>query len=325
VKRLSAVLIPAFVFLACREESQSSPAPSPRDRDASTTDGATSPTAGRDASPEVPLGPAVTVASLNVHRLFDTVCDSGQCGGGAYEELPSRAAFDRQVAELGAGIRKLGPDIMLLQEIENQNGLDALAREVPEMPHAFLAETGGPASVDVAILSRYPLREVIRHTEDRFELPNGDLAAFSRDLLEAHVETPIGEVVCFVAHLRSKVNDDPDRRFAEALAARRIVTETAAAYPTAIVLLGGDFNDVPGSRPIEALTDDGGLERVSEGLQTSEIGTNRYAGNWLAIDHFFLARHFVGRSAPGSFEVFREANAGYAGSDHGAIRAKFSR
>jgi endonuclease/exonuclease/phosphatase family metal-dependent hydrolase len=143
--------------------------------------------------------------------------------------------------------------------------------------------------------------------------------------LEAHVETPIGEVVCFVAHLRSKVNDDPDRRLAEAMAARRLVNAAAAAYPTAIVLLGGDFNDVPGSPPLEALTENGGLLRVSADLQTSEIGTNRYGGNWIAIDHFFLARHYVGRAVPGSFEVFREATTGYAGSDHGAIRAKFSR
>lgn len=311
-------------LFACREETLGTPEPRPRARDASAEATAPSSTgAGAEAGP--PLGPSVTVASLNVHRLFDTVCDSGQCGGGAYEELPSRAAFDAQVEQLGEGIRKLGADMVLLQEIENQNGLDALARAVPEMPHAYLAETGGPASVDVAILSRHPLREVIRHTDERFELPNGDLAAFSRDLLEAHVDTPIGEVVCFVAHLRSKVNDDPDRRLAEAMAARRLVTATAAAYPTAIVLLGGDFNDVPGSPPLEALTENQGLLRVSADLQTSEIGTNRYGGNWIAIDHFFLARHYVGRAVPGSFEVFREATTGYAGSDHGAIRAKFSR
>ncbi len=266
----------------------------------------------------------MNVASFNVHRLFDTVCDTGECGPGAYEVAPGQAAFDLQVGRLAGAIRELGAGVVLLQEVETQACLDALGRALPELPHAVLGETGGAASVDVAVLSAYPVAEVRSHFATPLTMPDGRVTTFSRDLLEVHLRAPIGQLVVFVAHFRSKVNDDPERRLEEARAARTLVLQTAAAFPTATVLLGGDLNDVPGSPALEALGSGGDLTRVSEGLPAAEIGTNRYGGAWLALDHLFLARHAVGRLVPGSFRVFRGADQGWGGSDHGAIRGTFA-
>ncbi|HQY62869.1 MAG: endonuclease/exonuclease/phosphatase family protein [Myxococcales bacterium] len=279
-----------------------------------------------DTRPEPPRGPTIEVASFNVHRLFDTVCDTGDCGPGAYEEEPSPAALAAKAAELGAAIRALRAGVVLLQEVESQASLRALTEAVPELPSAVLGETGGAASVDVAVLSAYPITKVRSHYATPLTLPDGRTTTFSRDLLEVHLQppSPFSELIVLVAHFRSKVNDDPERRLAEARAARAITVSVAQTFPTATVVLGGDLNDVPGSPALEALAAGGELVRVSEGLAQAEIGTVRYGGVWVALDHLFLARQAVGRLVPGTFQVFRGEQAGWGGSDHGAIRATFT-
>lgn len=303
----------------CRDDV--GPPVDPRDESASRPADAAAPL--RDAAPEPP---SVTIASFNVRRLFDTTCDTGACGPSDYEEAPTAAVFEAKVAEIARGLERLSADVVLLQEIETAPCLDAIAARLPGTKGVFLAETGGPASVDVGVLARVPLDEIVRHTDERLELPDGTVTSFSRDLLEVHLRVPaVGAVVVFVAHFRSKVNDDPARRLAEAQAARRLVAARATASPDAIVVLGGDLNDVPGSPPLEALREGAALVRATEALPDSEIGTHLYGGRWIPIDHFFVAKRSPGFMIPGSFQVFREATRGFAGSDHGAIVARFAR
>jgi len=318
LRRAWLLVLPAIFWLACRDDVVGGP-PLP------SVGGGGDASVAREAAAPAPEPPSVTVASFNVHRLFDTTCDTGACAAGDYEEQPTAVAFAAKVNTLAAGLRRLGADLVLLQEIETAACLEALAREVPEMKGAFLAETLAPASVDVGVLSRFPLDEVIRHTDERLELPDGTTTTFSRDLLEVHVTTPIGAVVAFVAHFRSKVNDDPERRLAEAKGARRLVAARAKATPGAIVILGGDLNDLPGSPPLAALEEGAELRRATADMPSSEIGTILYGGRWQAIDHFYVATRAPGRMLPGSFQVFREEMRGFAGSDHGAIRARFAR
>ena len=93
--------------------------------------------------------------------------------------------------------------------------------------------------------------------------PDGSTTTFSRELLEVHVTKAGRAIIFFAAHFRSKSNDDPGRRLAEAQATRRIVDAVAAANPRALVVLGGDLNDTPGSPPLDALTGNGGLLRAA--------------------------------------------------------------
>jgi len=56
---------------------------------------------------EEPAPGTVRIAAFNVHRLFDTVCESGTCGGSAYEELPSPEAFTSRAVRLAQAIAAL--------------------------------------------------------------------------------------------------------------------------------------------------------------------------------------------------------------------------
>jgi endonuclease/exonuclease/phosphatase family metal-dependent hydrolase len=274
---------------------------------------------------EEPAPGTVRIAAFNVHRFFDTVCDFGNCGGSAYEEQPSLEVFTARAGRIAQAIASMKAGVVLLSEVETQPCLEALKARLPQFSTAVLGEIGTPASVDVAILARYPLREVRRHRAERIlTRPDGTATLFSRELLELRLDVQGAEVIVFAAHFRSKVNDDPERRYAEAEASRDIVTAAAAERPGALVVLGGDLNDVPGSPPLEALERGGALQRVSSDLPLEEIGTVWFQGASLAIDHLYRARDASGQNVPGSFRVVRDApGSGLARSDHAAVQADF--
>ena len=97
---------------------------------------------GADAS--VGVGPTVRIAAFNVHRFFDTVCDSAACGGSNYEELPSPEEFSARASQLAAAIASLNAGVVLVEEVESQASLDALRTRLPGLPWAVLGETGCP-------------------------------------------------------------------------------------------------------------------------------------------------------------------------------------
>jgi endonuclease/exonuclease/phosphatase family metal-dependent hydrolase len=284
--------------------------------------------AGSPPDPNAQQEPApgtVRIAAFNVHRFFDTVCDSGNCGGSAYEELPTSPVFTARAAQLSHAIASMKAGVVLLSEVETQLCLDALQSRLPGFSTAVLGEIGTAASVDVAVLSPYPLREVRRHRAQRvLTRPDGTTTSFAREFLEVRLDVEGTEVIVFAAHFRSKVDDDPGRRYAEADAARDIITAAAAERPGALLVFGGDLNDVPGSPPLGALERDGALQRVSSGLPLEQIGTVWFQGASLALDHLYRARDASGQDVPSSFRVDRDApGSGLAGSDHAAIQADF--
>lgn len=272
--------------------------------------------------PDTALEGSVRIAAFNVQRLFDTVCDSGECGGNNYEALPTPSAFGLQADRLASAISRLNADVVLLAEVETQASLDGLTSRLPRFGYSELGETGTPASVDVAVLSVHPITDVRGHRERTLWRPDGTATRFSRELLEVHLDVDGKKVIVFSAHFRSKSNDDPGRRFAEAAATRNIVASAAQAAPDALVVLGGDLNDVPGSEPITALERDGALLRVASDRPDSETWTYAYYGDLQAIDHLYLARG-GGSYVPGSFRTARDPRGGYGGSDHAAVYADF--
>ncbi len=266
------------------------------------------------------------VATFNVRRFFDTVCESSMCSSEDYEEQPSADGFDARATQLADAIRRLDADVISLQEIETQACLDAvLAKLTDVMPYGALGEIHSIASVDVAVLSKTPLEKITGHRGTRpLPLPDGSFTVFSRELLEVQVRARNGtKVVLFAAHFKSKADDDPARRLAEAQVSRQVINELAAAEPSALVLLGGDLNDTPDSPPLNALVVDGGLIRVADDLPVSDQATYRFQGRGQAIDHLLLAPTAAAASrTPMSSRVWRDGT-GWGGSDHSALTSDF--
>lgn len=268
-------------------------------------------------------GTRVRVATFNVRRFFDTVCESGACNEDDYEEQASPAYFDARAAQLADAITMLDADVISLQEVETKACLDAVLARLPGV-YGVIGEINTAASVDVAVLSKTPLDKVTGHRDlNPLNLPDGRVVLFSRELLEVQVRATDGtKIVMFAAHFKSKSADDPARRLAEAQVSSRIINTVAAAEPDALVVLAGDLNDTPESPPIEALTVDGGLVRVADDLQESLQATYRYAGRAQAIDHLLIAPSSAVWRVPRSSRVWRDGT-GWGGSDHAALTSEF--
>lgn len=311
--------------LACLE-----PRPSPEDLSgpSSTADAGPEPTPlpPRDpnAWPEAPREGTARIAAFNVRRLFDTVCDTGHCGGSTYEEQFTPEILDAKTTRLATAILSLKADVVLVEEVESEESLQALQAKLPGFIDAELGEMGFPASVDVGVLSRHRILFSVRHRDSTpLTRPDGSFTTFAREFLEVHLDVAGTEVIVFPAHFKAKSNDDPGRRIAEARAAHAILVRVAADNPHALVVLGGDLNDTPGSEALLALEQDGALLRVATDRPPGEAGTYVFNGSWQAIDHLLLARGGSGTYVPGSFRSVREGNRGLGGSDHAAVVADF--
>lgn len=271
----------------------------------------------------------IRVATFNVRRFFDTVCDSSKCQSGDFEEAPSQASFDTKVDALAKGIALLDPDVIALEEVETSRCLDALIAKLAslgkEFPIANLGEIGGFGSIDVAILARGSLTEIKKHRNTPIKQADGSTTTFSRELLEVRMTFGATAVVMFAAHFRSQVSDDPARRLAEAKATQTIMTSTATELPNALVLLGGDLNDRPGSAAIDALEAGGALLRVAKDIPVDDQGTYIFNGVKNAIDHIFVASGQATRYLAKSTTAYRDdPRGGFASSDHAALAADFS-
>ncbi len=272
-----------------------------------------------------PSRPRVRLATFNVRRFFDTECQTGACTPTDYEEQATPQAFEARTAQLAQAILSLEADAVALEEVETQACLDALLLRLgPAMPFGVLGELGTPASVDVAVLSKTAIEKVVGHRRlVNLARADGSLTSFSRELLEVQVRAVDGtKVVLFAAHFRSKVSDDPGRRLAEAVATRVILDQRALDEPAALVVLGGDLNDSPGSPPLDALTLNGGLLRAAADLPVADQATYFFNGRGEAIDHLLQASTAAGAVVPRSAHVWKDGR-GWGGSDHYALTADY--
>jgi predicted extracellular nuclease len=319
---VKAPILALFVVLcvACRPPPEERPALTSHHDAGSTLD------AQVDAKADAPsVEKVLRVATFNVRLFFDPICDSGNCSTSDFEKVTSPEDFEARADTLASAIRELQADFVSLQEIETQVSMDALELRLNDLyPTVVLGETGAPGSIDVAVLGSGTFLEMRTHRYHPMSKPDGTSTYFSREFLEVHVDFDGLRVVLFSAHFRSKANDDPGRRLAEAQAAREILIASGSEFPDAVVVLGGDLNDTPGSEPISTLEDGTELLRVAKDLPLGQQGTYQWNGQPQAIDHVFLATSSRGIYVPASARVVHSSiEWGLAGSDHAALLADF--
>lgn len=276
-----------------------------------------------DTALPAPRVGTLRVAALNVHLLFDSVCDSGDCSGPmTFESVPSEAEIETRTSLIAERLASLRASIVCVEEVETQALLDRVAEKMPGYVTHTLGEIGRAATIDVGVLSTLPLADLKHHYGEALTRPDGTPTGFARDLLESHFLVDGKRAIVFCAHFKAKSGDDPGRRLAEATATREHMKAVAAEYPGALVVLGGDLNDEPGSPPLLAL--DEALSRVSVGLPDSQIASWWFRdGRGIAIDHLYVGDG--SRYEKGTFRVAHdEAGKGFADSDHAAVLADFN-
>ncbi len=196
--------------------------------------------------PPVPAEGTLRVATWNVENLFDAEDDPDNPGDDEYTPGSWRRwteeRYQAKTRNLATSIAALRPDVLFLAEVENLAVLTNLVRALSElsepfeMPYIAHRESGSTRGIDVAILSRHPLRDVVLHTP----VPH------MRGILEATATIGGTDATFYACHWKSWIGNAEENiatRQKEAAAVRELVLKRLSADPDAVLFVGGDFND----------------------------------------------------------------------------------
>jgi len=288
------------------------------------TPGAPGPSAPaeRTAPPPAAAKGVVKIATFNVLNLFDAYDDP-------YVASENSAKDSGEVARLGAMLRKIGADVVALEEVENRGVVQHFVDEHLADFHYEVVEVEGNSGrgIDVALLSRLPVREVTSHRHFDFKDGNGAPMRFQRDLLQVRI-APDGfyPFDVFVVHLKSKhggAEASLPLRMGEAREIRKIFDDILRHDSQQRFVICGDFNDTLDSEPVQTILGSGayGLRKFVDDLPADQrITYNR--GHLSMIDFIFASPAMGANYVDGSYGVVGgtvESN----GSDHNPVFASF--
>lgn len=206
--------------------------------------------------PPTPSSSGLRIATLNAAFLFDGVGDEGQATF-PHKDDPELAQAHLQ--RVGAVIRMLDADVVMLQEVENEDVLHLLLQGplagAGYTPY-FVQGTDTFTGQDIGLLARVPVDDVSR-TDERVPVKGtDDTYGVSKNLI---ARLNLGNIPVTLIGLHFLAQPDnkerKPRREAQAEVIRRVVASEIAAGRAVAVL--GDFNDhdedtpdVAGNRPI---------------------------------------------------------------------------
>ncbi len=193
------------------------------------------------------------------------------------EKLPPKS--EEAMAAVAKTIRSIDVDFLALQEIENQGVLaDFNQRFLGDLDYRYQwvnQRSGKKTAINLAFLSRVPVREVTVYPFDRFTAPGAQRGwTFVRDLVRVSLEPSPGvNVTVFVLHLKAQSraesgSSDPRSTKWRLAEARQVCAKVAALLkgdPAAYVAVVGDVNDVPESSTYRALT------RLEDGVELIDV------------------------------------------------------
>lgn len=269
--------------------------------------------------------PRIVIMSWNVQNLFDDV-DNGT----EYREFdPANGewtydSFNRKSAALADVISSSvpgGPDIALLQEVENDNALKHLNEESLKASaykfRLFLPTEN--SAIGCGVLSRFPISAAYCHSVNYCGLTKG------RNISELHIvlDGENKELCIFVNHWKSKLGGAEETepvRIAASQLLRRLMSEACRLNPDVLVMAAGDFNEshdefirVGGLYPTAIMSSElnpSGSDVVlychsiddliltstagfyNPWTKTDCQGSYFYNGKWETIDQFFLNSEF---------------------------------
>ncbi len=177
------------------------------------------------------------------------------------------------VDNTGRVIRDVNADILAVVEADNRVALkmfsDHVLRRVDGQPYqnVMLIDGNDDRGIDVGLMTRegFDIGDLRSHVHDLDDAGN---PIYSRDCPELAVTTPGGERIWILPnHFKSKFGGDNARSRARREAQARRTAEIYRALRDAgeeLVIVLGDFNDVPDSAPLQPLLSIAELRDVSQ-------------------------------------------------------------
>lgn len=251
-----------------------------------------------------------TLVTLNTENLFDcrhdTLKQDTEFLPTAYRHW-TRYRYWRKldhvaqtVVACGANDRQVVPDLVALQEVENDSVLTDLTRRsvLREARYEYvMTHSADERGIDVALLYQPFTFRLIAHHSVRVALPRGSRP--TRDILYAKGLTlALDTLHILVVHAPSRAGGEMETRPYRMAAVERVgdvVDSIRLREPGANILVAGDFNDTSRDASVQTL----GLRlrelsahaRGSHGAR----GTYRYRGVWQSLDHIFASQPLAQR------------------------------
>lgn len=203
------------------------------------------------------------------------------------------AKKDGDTAAIARRIVEMDVDVLAVQEVENIEALRTFNREALGglYPHVIVIEGNDPRLIDVGLLSRFPVGQVVSH-QTAPDPTDPARRIFGRDLLRADIWTPSRSrrlLSLYNTHMKSNFVDRTEHRTPEARAAQKVrnndrrqrqavVTRQiieSETRPNSRYVLLGDMNDDPDSEFLEPMVGPGtglvdALTEVSETREAKE-------------------------------------------------------
>ena len=187
----------------------------------------------------------------------------------------------------------LRPDIVGLSEIGTRQDLAHLQRKLKEsgldLPHRTWVD-GVDRERHLALLSRFPLREVRHDTKSGFQL-GGLPHRVQRGFLDCTAEICPGfELRLLGAHFKSRRTvpefDQAEFRRNESLLLRAKVENILREDPDSLLLIFGDLNDVKNSPAVRGLAGRRGEKESLEILELADRSGDQWTYHWSESDEY---------------------------------------
>ncbi|MFN2508869.1 MAG: endonuclease/exonuclease/phosphatase family protein [Chthoniobacterales bacterium] len=172
------------------------------------------------------------------------------------------------IENTGRIISEIKADVLCLVEVESRPVLERFNETILKSapyPHAMLIDGNDDRGIDVALASRWPIRDMRSHVDDPD--PETQRPLFSRDCAEFQIDLPGSRgLYVLVNHFKSrgygskKANDAKRKKQAER------VSEILKRFDLRKrwVVVAGDFNELPNSDSLAPLLRRAGLRNVLE-------------------------------------------------------------
>lgn len=218
----------------------------------------------------------------------------------------NEAKFTKKILGLSRVIKSYdasgkGPDILIVQEVENKNVLSKLVSKGLKgmgYQHIELLEGDDKRGIDVGVISRYPITRSAIHSL----IVNGERVD-TRGILEVEIQVENQIIVIFNNHWPSQSNPTSQR-----VASAQQLQQLAQRHikRADLIIAAGDFNSVKTESPypLSLLTDFVDLEAKARSTgRTIHPGTNYFRGEWGSLDRIFVHKSSALRADLDTFEI----------------------
>ena len=274
----------------------------------------------------------VTIGAFNVENFFDIFDDPYSL------DEDTKVKSRLHVVEVSRQIREANPDVMAIEELENEGVLREMVKLfLPDMGYDHVAanKSNGDRGINLGIISRLPILSMTSHRFRDFGLPGStETWRFARDFWRVELQGPNNKIlVVFIVHYKSKHDSGNDKqsqnwRLAEATESHKLLAKEFAANPDGLLAVIGDFNDTAENAPIQMLLKPfsdklPGLIDVHKDYPKAEAYSYIPPKFRSKIDYLFVSPALSKRMVPDSPKILNRPGPNLSGSDHAPIVATF--